>query len=235
MTVSEILSELQAMGSASTKNTLSRHGAAEPIYGVKVEDLKKIQKRIKVDHQLSLALFDTGVSDAMYLAGLISDPPKMSKEELQRWAEKATWSMISEYAVPWAAAESRYGMELGLKWIDSKQEKIVCTGWTTLSNIVLLKPDNELDVKLLESLIERVTKTIHEAPDRVRYVMNGFVIAAGGGVVPLKDKAIKAGKAIGKVNVNMGDTACKVPDIVGYIQKMEDKGVIGKKRKTAKC
>ena len=37
------------------------------------DDLKKYQKRIKKDYQLSLDLYDSGVSDAMYLAGLIAD------------------------------------------------------------------------------------------------------------------------------------------------------------------
>ena len=61
------------------KNAL-KHGAREPFFGVKVEHLKKIQKRIKKDYQLALDLYDTGISDAMYLAGLIADDEKMTKE-----------------------------------------------------------------------------------------------------------------------------------------------------------
>jgi hypothetical protein len=33
----------------------------------------------------------------------------------------------------------------------------------------------------------------------------------------------------------MGGTACKVPFAPDYIQKMKDKGNIGKKRKMARC
>jgi hypothetical protein len=32
------------------------HGAQEPCLGVKVEDMKKIQKRVKMDYQLALDL-----------------------------------------------------------------------------------------------------------------------------------------------------------------------------------
>jgi len=46
MTTKEILQQLKEMGSETTKNTLIKHGAKEPFYGVKVEDLKKIQKKI---------------------------------------------------------------------------------------------------------------------------------------------------------------------------------------------
>ncbi len=59
------------MGSEQTKKVFMRHGAREPFFGVKVGDMKKIVKRVKKNHELSLALYDTGNGDAMYLAGLM--------------------------------------------------------------------------------------------------------------------------------------------------------------------
>ena len=235
MTAQEVVNELKTLGSASTKNTLMKHGAREPFYGVKVEELKKIEKRIKKDYQLSMDLFDTGISDAMYLAGLIADPAKMTIRDLQHWADNAYWYMLSEYTVAWTAAESQYGMELALQWIDSQEEKIACSGWATLSNIVLLKKDEDLDLDLIATLLQRIEKTIQMAPNRVRHMMNAFVIAAGSGIISLKDQAIATAEKMGKVHVDMGGTACKVPDAVAYIRKVEAKGYIGKKRKMAKC
>jgi hypothetical protein len=49
-------------------------------------------------------LFDTGNSDAMYLAGLIAFEKQITEENLRDWAEKAYWYYISEYAVAWIAA-----------------------------------------------------------------------------------------------------------------------------------
>jgi hypothetical protein len=65
--------------------------------------------------------------------------------------------------------------------------------------------------------------------------MNGFVIAVGCYVEPLLEKAKAAAKAIGKVEVDMGETACKVPLATEYIEKVERMGRVGKKRKTIKC
>jgi 3-methyladenine DNA glycosylase AlkD len=235
MTAAEIVAELKKLGSESYKRTLIKHGAKEPFLGVKIEDLKKIQKRIKKDYQLALDLFDTGIGDAMYLAGLIADDEKMTKKDLQKWVEAADWYFQSEYAVGWTAAESRYGWELGLAWIDSKKEGIASTGWSTLSSLVSIKPDEELDLAELKRLLGRVEKTIHDAPNRVRYVMNGFVIAVGSYVAPLTEQAIKTAKKIGAVAVDMGETACQVPDAEDYIDKVKKRGSIGKKRKMARC
>lgn len=235
MTVEEVLAELKEMGNELTKRTLVKHGAKEPFYGVKVQDMKKIQKKVKQDHELSLALYDTGVGDAMYLAGLISEPSKMSKKELNKWAKSANWYMISEYTVAWVAAESKYGWELGLEWIESEKEHIAASGWSALASLVSIKSDEELDIKSLKQLLKNIVNTIHDVPNRVRYTMNGFVIAVGCYVKSLTDEAVKAGQKIGKVKVDMGGTACKVPLIELYIKKVSDKGYIGKKRKRAVC
>jgi hypothetical protein len=80
-----------------------------------------------------------------------------------------------------------------------------------------------------------VVKTIHDRPDLVRYVMNGFVIALGCFVAPLHADAVAAAKKIGKVEVDMGDTACQVPFAPDYIAKVKARRTIGKKRKSAKC
>jgi 3-methyladenine DNA glycosylase AlkD len=235
MTVDEVVKELKALGSESIKKVLLKHGAKEPFYGVKIEDMKGIQKRVKTDHKLALGLYDTGISDAQYFAGLIADDAKMSKKDLKKWLKNARWTMVSEYTVPWVAAGSPHGWDVAREWIDSKNETEASAGWQTLSSVVSVKADDDLDIPALKKLLDRVQKTIHQSPNCVRNTMNRFVIALGTYVKPLTADAIKAAKAIGPVSVDMGDTACKVPSAVEYIGKVQARGSIGKKRKTAKC
>ena len=234
-TAKAILAELKTQANESYKRTISNHGAQEPVFGVKIEYLKKIQKRIKQDYQLAKDLFASGVYDAMYLAGLIADDKKMTQSELQAWAKNAKSPGISEYTVPWVAAESNHGWKLSLLWIDSKQESIASTGWATLSSLVAVTADENLDLSCLKKLLQRVAKTIHEQPNRVRHVMNHFVIATGGYVAPLTEYCLQTADAIGPVSVDMCGTACKVPDAREYITKVKRRGSIGKKRKSTKC
>jgi 3-methyladenine DNA glycosylase AlkD len=235
MSAQKIDYELKTLGSESIKKVLLKHGAREPFIGVKVEDLKKIQKRIKKDYQLALDLYQTGISDAMYLAGLIADDDKMTRKDLQNWADRAYWSMLSEFTVPWVAAASRFGRELAREWIESPKENIAAAGWCTFSSLVAIKDDAELDLAELKKLLQRVQKTIHQQPNRVRHVMNAFVIAVGSYVPALTEAALAAAAKIGKVEVDMAGTACKVPDAAEYIQKVQRRGALGKKRKSTKC
>jgi 3-methyladenine DNA glycosylase AlkD len=235
MSAQDILRELSALGSPATKKVLINHVAKEPFYGVKVGDLKAIQKRIKKNHELALELYDSGVSDAMYLAGLIAEPAKMTKAQLQKWVKNAYWHMLQEYTVAWVTAESRFGVELANEWMKSPKEGIAAAGWSTYSSFVAITPDEDLDLDEIEQLLIRIPKDLPKAENRVRHTMNGFVIAVGGYVIPLVSKAKATAKAIGKVEVDMGGTACKVPDALAYIEKSESTGRLGVKRKTAMC
>jgi hypothetical protein len=229
-----ILAEIEPLGRESYKKVLLNHGATEPCFGVKIEELKKIAKRIKKDYRLALDLYDTGIYDAMYLAGLIADDARMSREDLHRWVEKAC-GPLSGSVVPWVASGSPHAREIALEWIASGTEFVASAGWATLSRLVSIKNDADLDLPELTGLLEQVRKTIHQASDAARYSMNGFVIAVGSYVRPLTDFAKQVAARIGPVMVDMGDTACQVPFAPDYIRKVENRGAIGKKRKTAKC
>ena len=100
MTKKEILNKLEEYGDKQTKSTLMTHGAKEPFFGVKVQDLKKILKKVKKNHQLSLELYATGNSDAMYLACLMADENQITEEQLEDWVDKAYWYYLSEYTLP---------------------------------------------------------------------------------------------------------------------------------------
>jgi 3-methyladenine DNA glycosylase AlkD len=234
-TVENILSELQKMGTASIRNVFLNHGAPASTLGVKVGDMKTIVKRVKKNHELAIGLYATGISDAMYLAGLIGDETKMTKADLNRWAKESTWHMISEYAVPFVAAESPLGWQLACSWIESRQEHIAAAGWATLSGIVSIMPDSELDLDQLKKWLLDIPKLIHSSPNRVRYTMNNFVIAVGCYVVSLTEQALKTASKIADVEVDMGKTSCKLPMAVEYINKVAEKGKLGKKKKTARC
>ena len=235
MTTSEVLKELKAMGSEQIRAIFINHGApADQLYGVKVGDMKKLLKPLKGKQETALELYNTGVSDAMYLAALVADGKKMTREQLQHWVETATWNMISEYSVPWVASESPFSLELGLKWIDDSKEHIAAAGWTTLCCWLSIVPDEEIDRSLMLNLLNRIEKEIPQSANRVRYCMNTFIIGLGGYVRDLSNEAILTAKRVGQVQVYQGNTNCKVPDAASYIQKMIDRGPV-KKKKTAKC
>lgn len=235
MTLNQVMTELKTKGKESHKRTFIRHGAKEPLFGVPISELKIIHKKIKGNQALAMELYSTGNSDAMYLAGMVADGKKMTPAQLQNWVEKAPWYMISGTTVPWVTSEHPDAIALALKWIDSPAEGIACSGWCTLSAIVATVPDDQLPIKQLSALLDRVVKTMKSSLNRVRYCMNGYVISVGTYVEPLADKAMATARKIGHVECDMGDTACEVPEAESYILKSRRGAPVAKKRKTVRC
>ncbi len=235
-TAEDILTELEALGRESYRRLMIKnHGVKEPYFGVPISELKKIQKRIKKDYRLALDLYATGNYDAMYLAGLIADDARMTRADLQRWVTRAYAGSLAGATVSGVAAGNPHGRALAIEWIESQKPLVAAAGWGTLSALVSVLPDVQLDLPELKRLLGRVQKTIHQAPDVVRYQMNGFVIAAGCFVAPLTELALEIGERIGPVTADLGNNDCQTPFAPDYIRKVQLRGTVGKKRKSAKC
>jgi hypothetical protein len=242
-TVNSIVAQLQRNGSEKTRITYARHGMAiERTYGVSVAQLKTIAKTIRKQQTLACELYATGMMEAMYLAGIVSDGALLSRDQLNQWAAGAAGlPMIAETTVPWVAVENPHGRLLALEWINTgkatttSDEQVASSGWNTYAGIIITQPDQALDLREIESLLDLIAETIHQAPNRARYTMNGFVNAIGCYVAPLRTVAIATAAKIGPVFVDMGDTACELPTLSGQMAKMEKAGKLGQKRKTIRC
>jgi 3-methyladenine DNA glycosylase AlkD len=230
------MAALEKAGNPLRIQTFANHGAPTgQMFGVSVADMKVIAKQIKGRQDLAYELFETGNGDAQYLAGMVANGSLMSKSLLDRWARGAVWQMVSEYTVPWVATESDHARTRALKWMTAKRESVATSGWNTYSGHVIVTPDDELDLNEIDGLLQQIEGGIESAMNRVRYTMNGFVIAVGVYVGPLARRAKAVARNLGTVHVDMGGTSCKVPLATEAIMKAESSGRSGKKRKTIKC
>ena len=79
--------------------------------------------------------------------------------------------------------------------------------------------DESLSDEECERFLSTIEREIHGSPNRARYSMNTALIAIGTYRRVLTAEALKAATRIGRVEVDHGNTACKTPDAVPYIQK----------------
>src|SRR4029079_5269958 len=103
MSLAETMSALEKAGSAQTRKNYLRHGAQETMFGVSFAVMKTLVKRIGVDHELALALWNTKNHDARILAIKIADPARMKSAELDRWARETGARMCGGYLAMLAA------------------------------------------------------------------------------------------------------------------------------------
>lgn len=208
---------LEKAGSEQTRKTYRRHGAEDPMFGVSFATLKTLVKEIGVDHDLAIALWDTGNHDARTLAVKIADPVRVTAAELDRWAAASRARMCGGYAAM-LAAESPHGAAKAREWSSSSDPKLRAVGWMLCGQLSNADEKGSEDASLKQ--IEKVEKTIHGASNAERDAMNMALITIGGRSAALRKAATAAAKRIGKVEVDHGDTACKTPDAASYIEKM---------------
>ena len=69
-------------------------------------------------------------------------------------------------------------------------------------------------------ILATIEKEIHRSANWARRAMNSALIAIGVYKPALRKKVIEAAKRIGKVEVDHGETSCRTPDAIGYIEKV---------------
>jgi 3-methyladenine DNA glycosylase AlkD len=216
MTLAQAMAALEKAGSAQTRKTYARHGAPEPMFGVSFATLKTLVKEIRVDQELAGALWSTGNFDARNLAVKIADPAGIPSRELDRWAATPAGRMCGAY-VGQLAAESPHGRAKADQWLAASDASARCTGWSTVAAMAMID-EKQTDAWFAERLAQ-IEKDIHSAPNEHRSIMNQALIAIGCRSAALRKSAAAAAKRIGMVDVDHGDTDCKTPDAVAYIDK----------------
>jgi 3-methyladenine DNA glycosylase AlkD len=217
MQLSEAMTRLERLGNESALATYRRHGVKGPAFGVRYGDLYKLQKEIGVDHALAQGLWKSGNHDARILATLVADAESMSVKDLEAWHDDVDDYGLND-AVASVAARSNVARQVAERWRGAKAEYRSAAGWHVAGG--LSAPDTGADDAWLRPLLAEIRAGIHAAPNRTRNAMNSVLISIGGYRPALRDEALAVAKAIGKVEVDHGDTSCKTPDAVEYIEKM---------------
>jgi len=217
MTYRETMQELEKHGTAQNVKVYKRHGAGENLFGVSFANLEKLRKRIKVDHDLALDLWQSGNADARSLAVMIADPLKMTKRDLELWVGDTRYYMLIDLIVCYLAGKSLHARTLMESWTLSNNEWFGQAGWDLLGMIAM--QESALNDRYFDKYLSMIESEIHHARNRTRHAMNSALIAIGIRNGALEKKAIAAAKRIGKVEVDHGETGCKTPDAVQYILK----------------
>lgn len=217
-TFDSVMAELKKRGTAQNVKIYKRHGATEPLFGVSFADLKELKKKIKTNHALAQKLWATKNADARNLAMMIADPDQFTSSEIDLWVKD-----LGNYGVCMMIGDligkTKFAHTKAETWIKSKDEWISQTGWTIVGGLAL-NPDSGLPDSYFEDRLKIIEKEIHGVKNYTRYAMNNTLISIGSRSEKLRKLAIAAAGRIGRVHVDHGETGCKTPEAIPYIEKM---------------
>ena len=212
-----VLATLEELGTAQNRKVYARHGVGEPMFGVSFAHLRKLGKKLRHDHGLARALWASGNHDARVLALAVADPVETHRDEIEMWAgEVDNYVLIDEFAA-FVAATPHFGA-CADDWTDRDGEWVASAGWSLVAQQALR--DDGLPDEYFDGRLRTIEARIGGAANRVRHCMNGALIAIGGRNEALRERATATAGRIGPVVVDHGETSCKTPEAVGYIDRI---------------
>ena len=84
----EVLKWLEKRGSRRVVQGMARYGLpSDGAVGVPMGALLKLARQLGTDHELSLALWESGCYEARLLAALVGDPRRVTRGQMDSWAK----------------------------------------------------------------------------------------------------------------------------------------------------
>lgn len=216
LTITQAVEQLKALGDANTAKIYARHGVTSPSVGLPYAALGKLVKTIGQNHALATRLYERDLHDARVLATKIADAEKVDEKLLNAWLEKVDNYILSD-ALASLLARTPIAMAVIRKWRRKKGEWPKATAYSALS---ILATSLELSDKDAGDTLTLIEKGIATAENRARHSMNNALIAIGGTMEALRPEAIRIATAMGRIEVDHGQTGCKTPEAVPYIERM---------------
>lgn len=193
MTVREVLTNLESLGSEKVRSQNRKRGAGDSQFGVMMGDIRKLAAKLKTNHGLALELWETGNHEARLLAILISKVNAFSLEELDRMVRSLTWSQEADWFTSYVLTKHPDKEVLRQRWIDDPHPWAARAGWGLTSERIGKSPAG-LDVS---ALLTRIEKEMGSAAPEVQWTMNFCLAGIGIHFPDLRARALAIGETLG--------------------------------------
>jgi 3-methyladenine DNA glycosylase AlkD len=195
MTVKEILTELQVLGSEKLKAQYIKKGApSDSLFGVKMGDIRKVAKKVKkADKDLAKELWDSYIMEAQLTATLLLKPDELSIDELNQFVKTISFDYVADWFNAYIVNKHPENNQILLMWIDSDNKWALRSAWSIMANNIARGAEG-LD---LGKLLDKIEKEMPKVQPEVQWTMN-FALAHSGIYHPAhKQRAIDIGNKLG--------------------------------------
>ena len=193
MTLQEAMSELESLGNDTMRKMNARNGAPENQFGVKMGDIRSVAKKIKIDHDLALQLWETGNADARLLALLVIKPKQLSEDQLEQMVAEASYPQLADWINSYIVKQHPAKEALRQRWMHSDHPWLARSGWSLTTERVNKDPAG-LD---LTAILDRIDREMGDAAEATKWTMNFCLFTIGIESADHRQRASDIGERIG--------------------------------------
>lgn len=216
MTLKEILAQLEALGDDKMRAQNIKNGAGNNQFGVRLGDIRKLAKEIKTDHELGLALWETGILDARLLAILIIKPKNLSADEMDRMVRSVDFAQVADWFNSYVAKNHPEKKALRERWMAADDPWAARAGWSLTSERIGKSPEG-LD---LSAILDRIESEMRDAAPEVQWTMNFCLAGIGIHFPEHRKRAIAIGETLGIYRDYPVSKGCTSPFAPIWINEM---------------
>lgn len=216
MNLQEALTQLEALGSERTRAQNARKGAGDKQFGVRLGDIRKLAKQIKSNHELALALWETGIVDAQLLAILLLKPKFLSADEVDRMVRAVTFTQVADWLNSNVVNKHPDKETLRLAWMETDDPMAARAGWNLTAERIVKNPDG-ID---LPALLDRIESQMAGAAPEVQWTMNTSLAQIGIHFPQQRGRALAIGEALGIYRDYPVSKGCTSPFAPIWINEM---------------
>jgi 3-methyladenine DNA glycosylase AlkD len=134
MTADQIIVILKEKSNAAHLTGMKRYSIdTQYALGIPMPELRKLAKLIKKDHNLALALWDTGLHEARILASMIDDPKLVSPEQIDAWVKDFNSWDICDQVCGNLFERTPFGIEKAVEFCSCQEEFIKRAGFVLMA------------------------------------------------------------------------------------------------------
>ena len=168
MNLKETIKQLESLGNEKRRAHNTKYGAGDNQFGVQHGDIRVLAKKIKTNHELAMALWNTGNIDAQFLATLLIKSKNLSADEMDRMVQSVTFVHVADWLHSYVVKQHADKETLRQEWMATDDRWAARAGWQLTAERVAKSPDG-LD---LPALLDRIENEMASAAPEVQWTMN---------------------------------------------------------------
>jgi 3-methyladenine DNA glycosylase AlkD len=194
---SAILEQLKSMANPGNVAGMARFGInPHQTLGISIYDLRKIAKKIGVDHNLALELWDSGYHEARILASYIADPQKVTEELMETWvADFDSWDTCDQVCGLFGVTP--YAYSKAIQWAERSEEFVKRAAFALIAELAWR--DKPASDEQLEQFFPVITRHATDERNYVKKAINWALRNIGKRNQRLNRLAIQTAEAIQKI------------------------------------
>jgi 3-methyladenine DNA glycosylase AlkD len=134
MSAEEVIKLIKEKSTPAYLSGMARFGIdSSKALGTPLPELRKIAKSIKKDHELALALWDTGIHEARIIASLVDDPAMVTPAQMDSWTNDFySWDLCDQVCGN-LFDRTPYVIEKALEYSLREEEFVKRTGFVLMA------------------------------------------------------------------------------------------------------